>query len=174
MVVRLLVPVALLFAVLPCRAANSASSEHEGLLHEIETDSDWYEMYEPVSIVYTVTNVSGSPILIGFAAGDTFVDVLDPSGTWIWRDPLGVVGELHYETLEPAESYVRHSTWDMTNVHVWEPIEDSGMYAARGWINAFYPEDIFWYVDVPFLVTEPAAGLQDEPATWSRVKALYR
>ena len=90
------------------------------------------------------------------------------------QEILGVVGEQHYETLEPAESYVRHSTWDMTDVDVWELIDDPGMYAARGWINAFYPEGIFWYVDVPFLVTEPAAGLHEEPVTWTRVKALYR
>ena len=164
---------ALLTAVVPRAAAHGASSEHMGLLHEIELDSDWYEQWENVHAIYTVTNVTEEPIYIGFSQGDLFIDIIAPADSLVWREPMGVVPVVHYETLPPGESWVRVLDWDMIDGNTWEPITHTGVFVARGWINAFFPEGIFWFVDVEFLLTEPAAGLQEEPSSWSRLKALY-
>ena len=155
-------------------ASNSASSEHMGLLHTIEVDSDWYEFWEIVPATYTVTNITGDPLYIGFPQGDLFIEIIAPGDSLVWRQPEGVVPVVHYETLPAGESWVRAFDWDMTDRNTWEPITETGVYVARGWLNAFYPEGMFWSVDVEFLVTEPAAGLQDEPTSWGRLKALHR
>ncbi|MCK4680740.1 hypothetical protein KAT82_06415 [bacterium] len=165
---------ALLMGAALCSATNYASSEHMGLLHEIELDRDWYEFWEIVPAVYMVTNVTGDPIYIGFSQGDLFIDIIAPADSLVWREPMGVVPVVHYETLPPGESWVRVLDWDMTDGNTWEPITQTGVFVARGWINAFYPEGIFWFVDVEFLVTEPAAGLSEDPTSWGRMKALYR
>ena len=166
--------IALLTVTLPCSATHSASSEHMGLLHEIALDDDWYEFWEIVPVVYTVTNVTSDSILIGFSQGDLFIDIIAPADSIVWRQPEGVVPEVHYEVLRSGESWAIELDWDMTDRNTWEPITQRGVFIARGWINAFYPEGIYWSVEVEFLVTDPAAGMPGEPTSWGRLKALYQ
>jgi hypothetical protein len=156
-------------------AQNYASAEYNGLLHEIQTDKFTYELIELVSIDYEVTNITAEPIELGISYCDCelWVIVLDPDRTAIWSDPTGCFAEACWDTLDPRESYVRHSDWDMFSYLTEDYIDTPGCYTVRGLLAAYYPDVYFW-IDLPIEIVEPTTLIPRQPATWGMVKALYR
>jgi hypothetical protein len=157
-------------------AQNAVSEEHNGLLHELQTNAAMYWMHEPVEITYSVTNVSPDSILLGFSCGyhAVFIWIYDPSMTWIWVDPVGCLDVMWGDTLHVGESYSKNPTWHMWNYDIHDFVDEPGVYTIEGELHTWLP-DYYYSVSVPIQILDPAAMVGDQlPSTWSAIKALYR
>ena len=179
---------ALWFLLLPAlvAASHSTSAEHDGLLYYLATERDTYTMYEYVPIEFSVTNVSGEPMVVWHPCvglGGIGLAVWDPIGPFhpeqevIWFC-CGCFPESWVDTLGVGASYSRTRDWDMWHMYAEQLIWRAGTHTLEGRIDMDTFPGGTSLADTLFLdfeVLEGAAGMPaSESIPWGRIKALYR
>jgi len=165
----------LIWLPLAAHSSNYNSSEHAGLLHELQTDSNQYWLEEDVHIAYTVTNITGDPIVVGWSwcCSPLQLRIYGPEETILWADPNSCPDEACIDTLAAGGFYSRSAVWDMRDLPYGELV-DPGTYRIRGHLKTFFPElahDLSVYIDI----LDPATAIPDDAdRTWSFIKALYQ
>jgi len=174
--IAIVATLAVLGAAQHTSAQNAVSEEHNGLLHELQTDATMYWMHDPVEITYSVTNTTQDSILLGFSCGYAAIRIwiFDPSMTLIWADPAGCLDVMWGDTLHAGAAYARAPTWHMWNHDIGGRVDEPGIYTIEGELDTWYP-DYAHTVSVPIEILDPATSVNGElPSTWSNIKSLYR
>lgn len=166
--------IAFLLVTAQAAATNSASAEHNGILHYIETDKYTYELPETVVVLYVATNIGTEPLTImqSQCTCPIVARCRDPFDTVIWQDP--VCGDvLCPDVLDPLESYELLTAWDMYNGATGELVQEPGIYVIEGKLQTPDP-DLWFVIPLPIEITERPTTAPELPKTWGIIKGLYR
>ena len=169
---------AILLAV--ASGASAVGGEAGGLWHELVTDAPAYAFGDTVIITYTITNVTDSPITWTMSCCGVYEVLLaySPTPIWagdaIWADPEGCMPEICYATLEPGESSVQVSAWDMVNRFTGQPVWYAGTYHLESEFWVVEPE-LQIMLELDFEILDSATQVPDDlEQSWSVIKSLYR